>query len=226
MGDGPTYSTLQRALEIRVASAEQWLPSQQDAYHNLNLGKQPTLVLQTSLLDLKVDGSLMALVMTQLLLEPYPVDLFLVYAAFFNGPECLDLILSPYREYKPLHLQAMIRDQPTRIRIAMLITHTCDETFTTEEVASHPLLSQVVLSDVIWFPITSFCSPHTPEEHQALVCLLLSELLIGHATPWDLRQFKSFSTGLWLGICEVNNIVKVCEAVGSGHILRLTTALL
>ena len=66
-----------------------------------------------SILDWKVDGSLTALVMIQLLLEPYPIDPFLVYAGFFDNSRCFDFLLRPYHEYKPQHLLAMIRDEGT-----------------------------------------------------------------------------------------------------------------
>ena len=225
LGDGPTRSTLQRALDIRVGSSERWLPTQGDAYRSLNLSIQSSLIPTTSILDWKVDGSLTALVMIQLLLEPYPVNPFLVYAAFFQSPECLDFLLSPYLEYKPEHLLAMIRDPETRELVAAVLAHTPDETFTTAEaVAMHPLLSRAIASDVIKSPISMFYQPRDPEQHKALIRLLLSELLIGHATPWELRQFQSFSTGLRLGICGVDDIVKVCDPVCHPWILRLTTA--
>ena len=213
MGDGPTRSILQQALDIRVGSCERWTPSRCDTYRNLNLVAQPALISTGSILDWKVDGSCTALVMVQLLLEPYPVNPFLVYAAFFDSPECLDFLLTPYREYKPEHLLAMIPDGETRNLAAAVLAHCSDQRFTLQEVGNDPLLSLATSSDVIRYPVSKFYQPRDLEAHQALIRLLLSELLIGHATPWDLRQFKAFSTGLRLGICEVDDIVKVGEAV-------------
>ncbi|KAF8320954.1 hypothetical protein F5887DRAFT_927957 [Amanita rubescens] len=57
----------------------------------------------------ETDGVLMALVMVQLLLEPYPVNPFLVYAAFFQDDSCFDFLLRPYQDYLPEHLLAMPR---------------------------------------------------------------------------------------------------------------------
>ena len=220
MGDGPTHSTLQRALDIRVASAERWLP--RDGYRSLNLGVLPALIPTTSILDWKVDGSLTALVMIQLLLEPYPVDPFVVYAAFFENGDCFDFLLSPYREYQPQHLLAMIRDQNTRKLISALLAFTSAQTFTTEEVAKDPLLSRAVA----WYPLSNLHKPRDAEEHKTLMGLLLCDVLVGHPTPWDLRQFKAFATGLRLGICGVDDIVKVYGLLCSRWILGLTTALL
>jgi hypothetical protein len=94
----------------------------------------------------------MALVMIQLLREPYPVDPFLVYAAFFDNSRCFDFLLRPYGEYKPQHLLAMIRDEVTWQLVSALLGHTCDEIFTSEEVASHPLLSRALA----YFPVAKF----------------------------------------------------------------------
>ena len=104
-----------------------------------------------SILDWKVDGSLMALVMIQLLLEPYPVNPFLVYVAFFDSSKCLDFLLTPYQEYKPQHLLAMIPDRET-----WNLVHPHDQMFTLQEVGNNPLLSLATSSDVIRYPISKF----------------------------------------------------------------------
>ena len=176
----------------------------------------------TSILDWKVDGSLMALVMIQLLLEPYPIDPFVVYAAFFENRDCFDFLLSPYWEYQPQHLLVMIWDRNTQKLISALLAFTSDQMFTTEEVANDPLLSRAVA----WYPLKNFHKPRDAEEHKTLMCLLLCDVLVGHPTPWDLHQFKAFATGLRLGICGVNDIVKVCGVFCSWWILGLTTPLL
>ena len=47
-----------------------------------------------------------------LLLEPYPVSPFLVYAAFSPGPECLNfLACGSYGNYELEHLLQMIPDK-------------------------------------------------------------------------------------------------------------------
>lgn len=51
----------------------------------------PGLESEASCRAYKVDGALMVLSLMHLLLEPYPVNPFLIYAAFSPGPECLDL---------------------------------------------------------------------------------------------------------------------------------------
>ena len=101
----------------------------------------------------------MVLVMIQLLLEPYPVNPFLVYMAFFDSPECLDFLLTPYREYKPQHLLAMIPDRETRNLIAAVLAHPRDQMFTLQEVGNNPLLSLATSSDVIRYPISKFYQP-------------------------------------------------------------------
>ena len=71
-----------------------------------------------------MDSSLVALVMIQLLVEPHPVNLFLVYTALFNSPACLEFLLHPYKDYHPDHLLAMIQDKSTCDMMAMVLVTT------------------------------------------------------------------------------------------------------
>ncbi|KAF8344684.1 hypothetical protein F5887DRAFT_1075096 [Amanita rubescens] len=57
-------------------------------------------------------------------------------------------------------------------------------------------------------PISTFKGPREPEQHSTMIHQLLSELLIGHGSAWEQDQFQAFASGLRLGICNINDIVK------------------
>lgn len=208
MGDGPTQGTLQDALDIRLQSTR-WRLCHGDAYRSLVFDHSNTVAPKNDILELKIDGSLTALVMIQLLLEPYPVNPFLVYAAFFNNAECLEFLLRPYREYKPEHLLAMMPDRETRDLLAAVIAHDINKPYTHEEVADDPLLSRAVVMEGITMPIPMFADAREPHQHKGLVQGVLANLLIGHADAWKQVQFEAFQAGLHLGICNVDDILKV-----------------
>jgi hypothetical protein len=218
VGDGPTNSVFQGALDIRLEAKNRWLPFLGDAYRSLNFSHPSGMVPKTGKLDLKVDGSLTALVMIQLLLEPYPVNPFLVYAAFFKKPECLDFLLRPYKDYKPEHLLAMIPDRETWELVAALIVHRPEQPYTETEVVNDPLLIRFVTLPEKPVPISTFKGPREPEQHSTMIRRLLSELLIGHGSAWEQDQFQAFASGLRLGICNVDDIVKVCEGIPLGSL--------
>ncbi len=150
--------------------------------------------------------------MIQLLLEPYPVNPFLVYAALFEKPECLDFLLRPYRDYKPEHLLAMMPDGEQGL-VAALIAHNRYQTFTESEVINDPLLIRFIMAPEKSVPISTFNGPREPDQHSTMVRRLLSELLIGHGSAWEQDQFQAFSSGLRLEICNVDDIVKVREGI-------------
>ncbi|KAF8332195.1 hypothetical protein F5887DRAFT_1080942 [Amanita rubescens] len=208
LGDGPAHSVLQVALDIRLESTPRWLPFLGDAYRTLNFGRDSTLLRGSQVTDFRVDGSLTALVMIQLLQEPYPINPFLVYAAFFPDEKCLDFLAKPYGEYKPEHLLAMIPDKETQALVAAIFAHRPDETHTPIQVARHPLLSRAVVTPNAQIDIAMFAEPRQPDEHTTIIRLLLSDVLIGHAHAWKQLQFKAFAGGLRLGICSIDHIVK------------------
>ncbi|KAF8722469.1 hypothetical protein AX14_009789 [Amanita brunnescens Koide BX004] len=125
-GDGPAQSIYQGALTMRLQDSKHWVPFQ-GAYCSLNFGHPPGLHPTRGKVEFQVDGSLVALVMIQLLVEPHLVNPFLVYAALFNSPACLEFLLRPYKDYHPDHLLAMIQDKSTRDTMATVLVFPAGE---------------------------------------------------------------------------------------------------
>jgi hypothetical protein len=214
VGDGPAQSVFQGALDIRLEDKERWLPFHSNIYRSLNFSHPPDLVPKGYALDFKVDGSLTALVMVQLLLEPHPINPFLVYAAFFDDYMCLDFLLRPYQEYKPEHLLGMIPDHQTRKTVAAIMAFQHDKKFDEiAEAAKDPVAYRASISEVIRAPLSIFKGERDIDQHQKMICGLLAETLIGTAKPWDQEQFKWFARGLRLAICDVDDIVKVRDGI-------------
>lgn len=202
MGDGPSRSVYQGALEIRLKDIGRWQEIQGGAYRSLDMTLPANLLRPTTRLDFQTDGVLTALVMVQLLLEPYPVNPFLVYAAFFDNDLCLDFFLQPYQDYLPEHLLAMILDKETRDLVANVLKLTPKQLID----INSPLVERAITSEI---PQTLLFRERNDWEHDAVVRPLLSLLLLGHHQAWTRCQFQDFQKGLRLGVCYVDDIVKV-----------------
>lgn len=136
-------------------------------------------------LDIKTDGVLTALVMVQLLLEPYPVNPFLVYAAFFDNDSCIDFLVRPYKDYKPEHLISMILDKEDRDLVFALLKLKPEDKIA----FSHPLFERGVSIEI---PASLFGRKRDDVEQDAIVRPLLCLLLVGHHEPWKRLQFEAF----------------------------------
>lgn len=212
IGDGPAQGVYQRALEMRINSGR-WLDINGGFYRTLNFCPKPALVRRDSLLDFEIDGVITAMVMAQLLVEPYPVNPFLVYAAFFPGRESLEFLLDPLVEddedYKRDYLHAMIPDRETRMALAELFKLSPDQIIPVHEAVEHVLFRRA-FEDPIGAPATFFSGPFPRDVHQHANIRqeLFNLLLIGHHKPWTHPHFTAFARGLRLGLCNVPVFVK------------------
>ena len=115
-GNGPAQAVFNQALGNRVNEGR-WNQTD-ETYRTLKLLTLPGLESQALLREYKVDGALTTLSLMHLLLEPYPISPFLVYAAFSPGPECLNFLAhGSYSDYKLAHLLQMIPDKTKRQQV-------------------------------------------------------------------------------------------------------------
>jgi hypothetical protein len=177
----------------RLNDSERWVPFQK-TYSSLNFGHPPGLHPTRGKLEFEVDGSLTALVMIQLLVEPHPVNPFLVYAALFNSPACLEFLLHPYKDYHPDHLLAMIQDKLTRDTVAAALVFPVGEGLDLEKIQKNIVCKRAVDKDLS--PIGLFMGPLDETQHKNFMYLILSDLLVGTGKPWEHDQFIAFSEGL------------------------------
>jgi hypothetical protein len=206
LGDGPSQSIYQGALDLRVNGEVRWIGIQGGSYRTLDMSLPPNLVLPDAYLDFKTDGVMTALVMVQLLLEPYPVNPFLVYAAFFENDSCLDFLTRPYQDYLPDHLLAMIHDKQTRDLVAAVLKMTPQDVISLREPINNLLVERAMSIEI---PGYLFQRVRHAGEHEGIVRPLLSLLLLGHHAPWTRRQFEGFRKGIRLGLCQVDDMLKV-----------------
>lgn len=196
---------------MRINSGR-WLPINGDFYRTLNFYPPPALVREDSLIDFEIDGVMTAMVMVQLLVEPYPVNPFLVYAALFPGPESLKFLLDPPIEdddYKHEYLCAMIPDKETCKALIELFKLRKDTIIPLCEAVEHVLLRRA-FDDPIGAPATFFSGPDPRDDnqHANIKQQLFNLLLTGHHEPWKHPHFMAFARGLRLGLCNVPVFVK------------------
>ncbi|KAF8325297.1 hypothetical protein F5887DRAFT_926200 [Amanita rubescens] len=192
-GDGPAQSIYQGALTMRLNDSKRWV-SFQGTYSSLNFGHPPGLHPTRGKVEFQVDGSLTALVMIQLLVEPHPINPFLVYAALFNSPACLEFLLHPYKDYHPNHLLAMIQDKSTRDTFAAALVFPVGEKLDPAKIAKNLVCQRAVEKDLS--PAGLFMDPLDEAQHKNFMHLILSDLLIGTGKPWEHDQFLAFTEGL------------------------------
>jgi hypothetical protein len=192
-------------------NSERWGPINGDFYRTLNFFPPPALVREDSLIDFEIDGVMTVMVMVQLLVEPYPVNPFLVYAAFFNpGPESLEFLLDPPLEdddYKHEYLCAMVPDKQTCKALIDLFKLRNDTIFPFREAAKHDLLRRA-FNNPIGAPATFFSGTRDDKQHANIKQQLFNLLLTGHSKPWKHPHFIAFACGLCLGLCNVPVFVK------------------
>lgn len=206
LGDGPSQSIHQGALDLRVNGNDRWVYSQNGAYRTLDMSLPPNLIRPPAYIDYETDGVLTALVMVQLLLEPYPVNPFLVYAAFFEDDSCFDFLAHPYQHYLPEHLLAMIPDKETRDLVALVLKMTPDTKLTISDPIHNNLMERAIPAEI---PASLFLRVREGDEHEGIVRPLLTTLLVGHHAPWQRRQFQAFQKGIRLKLCRVDDILPV-----------------
>ncbi|KAF8318314.1 hypothetical protein F5887DRAFT_1073440 [Amanita rubescens] len=220
LGDGPSQSVHQGALDLRVKGDNRWVPFQGGAYRTLDMSLPPNLIRAPAYIDYETDGVLMALVMVQLLLEPYPVNPFLVYAAFFQDDSCFDFLLRPYQDYLPEHLLAMLPDKETHDLVALVLNMTPDTTLSISDPIHNTLIDRAAQAEI---PAPLFLRVREGDEHEGIVRPLLTALLVGHHAPWQRRQFEAFQKGLRLKLCRVDDILPPL-APGETHRARFLYA--
>jgi len=190
---------------------ERWLNINGGFYRTLNFTPKPTHVCTDSLVEFEIDGIMTAMVMVQLLVEPYPVNPFLVYAALLpKGPECLEFLMdppSPDEDYKREYLFAMIPDKDTRKALAELFKLSKGRKASALEAIQDILLRRAI-EDPIGAPATYFVKPRDDAQHANIRSQLFNVLLIGHDEPWTHPHFEAFARGLHLGLCGVPSIMK------------------
>lgn len=179
---------------MRLKDSKRWVPFQGDYYRSLNFGHPPGLHPTRGKVEYQVDGSLTALVMIQLLVEPYPVNPFLVYAALFNSPACLEFLLRPYKDYHPDHLLAMIHDKSTRDTMAALLVFSPEALKELPKILQHPVTRRAVNRNIS--PAGLFIGSRDETQHMNIKRLMLSDLLVGIDKPWEHDQFIAFAEGL------------------------------
>ena len=172
----------------------------------MKLHTLPGLESQALLKEYKVDGALTALSLMHLLLEPYPVSPFLVYAAFSPGPECLDFLArGSYGDYELEHLLQMIPDKTKHQQVKAVCTMV--RTHTIEPAVIHAdIVGRVALG--INFECTFFVTPRDEGQHINFKRRLLAELLLGCPEPWEQRQFLAFTEGFRLELSIQNNVAQ------------------
>ncbi|KAF8346155.1 hypothetical protein F5887DRAFT_916839 [Amanita rubescens] len=214
LGDGPAIAVYQGALDMRIGS-ERWTDINDGFYRTLSFSPAAAHVKKSSLVEFKIDGILTALVMVQLLAEPYPVNPFLVYAAFFSEREPLEFLMdptSPDDEYKRDHLLAMIPDKETRRALAELFKLDKKKTVSALQASRHPLYRRA-FEDPIGAGATFFNEARDDDQHENIRRQLFNVLLIGHDEPWKHPHFIAFSRGLRLGLLRVKHIVKPIDVL-------------
>jgi hypothetical protein len=100
IGDGPAQSVYQGALAAHLKDRKHWGDIHGGMYLTLNFNPKPDLVHHDSLIEFELDGVLTVLVLAQWLVEPYPVNPFLVYATFFPESEDMDFLRASYKEHQ------------------------------------------------------------------------------------------------------------------------------
>ena len=205
LGDGPAQSVFQGALDIRIQRQNSlWCLWHTEPYRTLSLSGSPTLAPEALFIEYQIDGAITALILVQFLLMPYPVNPFLVYAAFFSGPECIDFLLHDDQWESVLKLLPnKVREEVEAVRALTKTKKLEPSNLGNEIIGQQALLLGNV--DAIFF-----IKPRDDRQHVNFRREVLCRILIGHSEPWAHPQFNAFAKGLRLVLCGVDHIVKAC----------------
>ena len=197
-GNGLAQAVFNQALGNRVNEGR-W-NQMDETYRTLKLLTLPGLESQALLREYKVDGALTALSLMHLLLEPYPISPFLVYAAFSPGPA-----RGSYGDYKLAHLLQMIPDKTKRQQVKAVCA--MERTHIIQPAVMHAdIVGRLALG--INFECTFFVTPRDEGQHISFKRRLLAELLLGCPEPWEQRQFLAFTEGFRLELSIQNNVAQ------------------
>ncbi|KAK2463499.1 hypothetical protein APHAL10511_004585 [Amanita phalloides] len=198
-GEAPAHYTYHGAIAAHINDSKHWNIMGDGTYYMLNLSTDSSLVSSSSLDKYHLDRALAALALIHLLVEPYPISPFLLYAACFSDATCLT--------QNPDHLIALVPDKQVQHLISAILAFKTTITLSPAEALRHPVASHALELGLV--ELDFFHEAREEGLHGLLVMQLLATMLLGHADPWSHQHFLAFSDGFNLKFLGLDQLVKV-----------------